>query len=172
MTIRLILATIAALSLSACAATRDLTAPVEPLGDFRLGFTVVVPSPNYTKAPVSRTAEAEEWKEPLKAAFEERFKRFEGDSFYHLGVIVEGYALAPPGIPVVLSPKSVLIFSLTVVEDATETQLNPDPHQMTVLEEFSVTSVIGSGLLMSKEAQIEGLAEAAARAAEKYLRTK
>ena len=74
---------------------------------------------NLTKGPVSRDATPEEWKEAVRAAFEPRFKRYDGGKFYHLGVIVEGYVLAQPGIPVVLAPKSALIFSVTVIEDAT-----------------------------------------------------
>ena len=169
---RYLLGLFVALSLSACGATRDLAGPVDPVGDFRLGFTVVVTSSEYTQGPASRAAEPDEWTEPLKTAFETRFKRFEGDRFYHLGVIVEGFVLAQPGIPVVLSPKSALIFRLTVIEDSTGTQLTVEPEQMTVLEEFSAASVFGSGLVYTKEKQLQLLSEAAARRAEKFLREK
>ena len=161
---------IALCAITACSATRDLDAPVDPIGDFQLGFTVVVPSPNYTQGPASRSAEPEEWQDPLKQAFETRFSRFEGDRFYHLGVIVEAYVLAPPGIPVVLSPKSALIFRLTVVEDITGNRLTNEPEQFTVLEEFGAATVIGSGIVFSKEKQIERLSEMAARRIEQYLR--
>ncbi|MEL6916081.1 MAG: hypothetical protein AAFP13_16425 [Pseudomonadota bacterium] len=161
---------LACLALAACATTGPGTAP-EPIGDFELGFLVPVASPNLTQGPLSRTATPEEWKAAVDAAFARHFSAFEGGTFYHLGVIVEGYVLAQPGIPVVLSPKSVLIFSVTVIEDATQTTLTAEPEQFTVLEDFSATSIVGSGLVLSKEEQLAALAENASARVETWLRT-
>lgn len=143
----------------------------DPIGDFRLGFLVPTASPNLTKAPVSREASAEEWNAAMEAAFQPRFAPYEGASFYHLGVITEGYLLAPPGIPVVLSPKSVLIFSVMVIDDSTQTTLTEEPEQFTVLEEASPATFVGSGLTRSKEQQMASLATNAAVRVERWMRT-
>lgn len=165
-----VLLTLGALfALSACA-TPELEEVPEPIGDFELGFLVPVASANLTKGPVSRDATPEEWKAAMDAAFRPRFERYGGGTFYHLGVIVEGYVLAQPGIPVVLAPKSALIFSLQVIEDATQTTLTVEPEQFTVLESLSATTVVGSGLVLSKEEQMENLATNAAITAERWLR--
>lgn len=166
---RLILLVAFALGLAACSET-SLDERPEPIGDFELGFLVPVASPNLTKGPVSRDATPEEWKAAMETAFRPRFARYEGGKFYHLGVIVEGYVLAQPGIPVVLSPKSALIFSVTVIEDETQATLTPEPEQFTVLEDFSAASVIGSGLVTSKEEQMANLADNAAARVERWLR--
>lgn len=157
------------LALAGCAAG-DLEETPKPMGDFQLGFVVPITSPNLTKGPVSREATPEEWKDAMKQAFDARFSRFEGDAFYHLGVIVEGYVLAQPGIPLVLSPKSALIFSITVIEDATQETLTPEPHQITVVESIGAGTLLGSGLVMSREEQLEELARNAAVATERWLR--
>ena len=58
--------------LSACAdPTRDLSQPVEPMGDFKLGFSEVV-APNLQKLLVSRDATAEELTTQLDAAMEQQ----------------------------------------------------------------------------------------------------
>ncbi|MCH2076163.1 MAG: hypothetical protein MK180_04635 [Rhodobacteraceae bacterium] len=158
-----------ALGLAACSET-SLDERPDPIGDFRLGFLVPVTSENLTKGPVSREATPEEWKAAMETAFRPRFERYEGSSFYHLGVIVEGYVLAQPGVPVVLAPKSALIFSVTVIEDATQMQLTAEPKQFTVLEDFSATSIVGSGLVLSKEQQMANLADNAAVRVENWLR--
>ncbi|MEM9438509.1 MAG: hypothetical protein AAGA15_15890 [Pseudomonadota bacterium] len=166
---RLALLLISALTLAACATTSLEEAP-EPIGDFELGFLVPVASPNLTKGPVSRDATGEEWVAAMEAAFRPRLERYDGGKFYHLGVIVEGYVLAQPGIPVVLSPKSALIFSVTVIDDATEETLTPEPEQFTVLEDIGAASIIGSGLVNSKEDQLAALSENAADRVERWLR--
>lgn len=158
-----------ALGLAACSEP-TLDERPEPIGDFRLGFLVPVASENLTKGPVSRDATPEEWKAAMETAFRPRFERYAGDNFYHLGVIVEGYVLAQPGVPVILAPKSALIFSVTVIEDSTQTQLTSEAKQFTVLEDFSATSVVGSGLVLSKEQQMANLADNAAARVEDWLR--
>lgn len=167
---RIVLMFALVLGLAACSSQPELEERPEPIGDFRLGFLVPVASENLTRGPVSREATPEEWKAAMETAFRPRFARYDGESFYHLGVIVEGYVLAQPGVPVVLSPKSALIFSVAVIEDATETTLTAEPKQFTVLEDFSATSVIGSGLVLSKEQQMANLAENAAARVEDWLR--
>ena len=111
--IRRLIAGLVLLTLAACAdGARELEKPTEPLGDFKLGHAIVV-TPNIVKGPVSREATDDEWIAALDSALETRFRRYEGDKFYHIGVSIEGYVLAQPGIPLVLSPKSVMILRAT-----------------------------------------------------------
>ncbi|MEM1236288.1 MAG: hypothetical protein AAGI10_04895 [Pseudomonadota bacterium] len=167
---RRIISLLALLSVLSACGDQSLEEKPDPIGDFRLGFLVPTTSQNITKGPASRDATPEEWKDAIRGAFEPHFRRFEGETFYHIGVIVEGYVLAQPGIPVVLAPKSALIFSVTVIEDATRMRMTPEPHQITVIESLGASTVVGSGLVMSREDQLQDLAENAADQVEKWMR--
>lgn len=154
--------------MAACTNPNDLDeAPVD-LGDFRLGHNVVVAS-KMTRGPVSREATAEEWQEALGTAISDRFGRYEGDKLYHLGVSVEGYVLAYPGIPVVGSPNSVLILLLTVWDDAAGAKMNEPPEQITIMETISGNTIFGSGLTQSKEVQMQNLSRNASKQIETFL---
>jgi hypothetical protein len=169
MTLRLALAAAGLAALAACSGTRGLDGPVEPIGDFYFGHNIVV-AENATRGPLSREATAEEWEESLRAEMERRFRRFDGDRLYHLAIGVEGYVLAMPGVPVVAAPKSALIFSVTVWDDAAGGRINERPHRITVLESFGGDSLVGSGLTRTREEQMQDLSERAANAVERWLR--
>lgn len=156
------------LALVACTNPDDLDEEPSYLGNFRLGHNVVV-APNLTKGPVSREASEEEWVEAMKTTIQDRFGRYEGDKLYHLGISIEGYVLARPGVPVVASPKSVLILQATVWDDAAGSKLNDKPEQVTVMESFSGNTIIGSGLTQSREKQMENLSRNAAKQIENWL---
>lgn len=166
--IRVVPLLLAAVSLSACAAKEDLTQPPEPMGNFLLGHTIVVDE-HAKMLPPSRRAEPEEWKTALTGAIDERLKRYDGTEYYHVAVNVEGYALAVPGVPLIVSPKSALVISVNVWDDAAQAKINEEPRQMTVLESISGKTVIGSGLTQSRKAQMEGLSRNAARKIHKWL---
>lgn len=166
---RPLLAVALAAGLAACNATADLDRETVPLGDFYLGHNIVV-ADNAQMGPLSREATPEEWKEVLTAEVERRFRRFDGDRLYHLAIAVEGYVLAVPGIPVVAAPKSALIFSVTVWDDAAGGKINDTPHRITVLENLSGETVVSSGLTQSREQQMKNLSENAARSVENWLR--
>lgn len=158
-----ILALLAALSgLMACTNSNDLDETPAYLGDFSLGHNVVV-APNLTKGPASREASKEEWIAAMTTAIDERFGRYEGERLYHLGISVEGYVLAVTGIPLVASPKSALILKVTVWDDAMQKKLNEEPHQVTVMESVSGSTILGSGLTQTKEKQLENLSRNAAK---------
>ncbi len=158
------------LGLAACAdGARNLEQAPDPLGDMKLGFAVVV-APAPVKGPVSRDATSEEWIEVMQREMDRRFKRYEGEKFYNIGVSVDGYVLAQPGIPLVLSPKSVLIIKATVWDDATGTKLNEEAEQITVLEAVSAETAIGSGLTQSKRKQMKNLSVNAAYQVELWMR--
>jgi len=158
-----------ALVLAACSPSGDdLDEPPVPLGPFKLGHNIVVAS-KAVKGPLSRNATEEELIEALSGAIANRFERYDGDKLYHFGVSVEGYVLAAPGIPIVYSPKSVMIINVTVWDDAAGGKLNEKPEQLTVFETLSGETVISSGLTQSKEQQLRNLTVNAAKQIERYL---
>ncbi|GGD98701.1 hypothetical protein SAMN05421774_1012 [Gemmobacter megaterium] len=166
---RLIALTAATLALAACETRTGLDAPPAELASFKLGHVAVV-ADKATKAPISRDAQPEQWKAALSKAVRDRFGRIDGDTFYHLGVHVDGYALAPPGVPLVISPKSVLIISVTLITDTEGGKvLNPKPEQLTVFETLSGGTVVGTGLTKTAEEQMENLSFNAALAIEDWL---
>lgn len=166
---RLPLVLSAALALAACETRSGMEAPPQALASFKLGHAVVV-AENATKAPISRDATPAQWEAAMTKAVKDRFSRIEGEDFYHLGVNVDGYALAPPGVPLVISPKSVVIISVTLMSDKDGgRKVNPKPEQLTVFESLSGDTVIGSGLTKTAEEQMENLSFNAALAIEDWL---
>jgi len=148
----------ALLMLAACAAPPTLDDPLQDLGAFRLGY-VVVYAQKMKKGPVSRDATSAEWEQVLGDALIQRFDKYQGNQLYHLGVSVEGFMLAPPGVPLIYSPKSALILNVTVWDDAANAKLNPEVHQITVFESTTGESfVVGSGHERTREEQMQGLA--------------
>jgi hypothetical protein len=148
------------LGLTACTdATKDLEGPFEPLGNFKLGHAEVV-APNLEKLLVSRDATEEEWITAVDEAVEARFRRFEGDKFYHIGISVEAYSLPPPVIP----GKSALAIRVTVWDDAAGAKLNEETKVIHVIKVFE------SRLSNTREQQIAILAADAAKEIETWLR--
>jgi hypothetical protein len=154
-----------AILLAASCARQDLDEPPVDLGPFRLGLNIVV-ADNMEKVPISRDATVEEWEDGLKKAVQDRFGRYEGDRYYNIGINVDGYALAPPGIPIVAAPKSVVVVTANIWDDGTQTRLNPEPKQFYVFENLSGESVIGTGLTSNKRQQLAALSYNTAKALE------
>lgn len=154
--------------MAACTNANDLDEAPAYLGNFHLGHNVVV-APNLTKGPASREATKEEWISAMTMAMTDRFGRYEGTELYHLGVSVEGYVLAIPGVPIVASPKSALILNVTAWDDAAGAKLNAKPHLVTVVETISGNTFLGSGLTQSKEKQMENLSRNAAKQIQNWL---
>lgn len=146
----------------------DLDEGPVPLGDFKLGHNVVV-APKVVKGPLSRNATEEDLTTALQSAIAARFDRYEGEKLYHFGVSVEGYVLAAPGVPLVISPKSIMIIRVTVWDDAAGKKLNEEPEQMTIFESLSGETAIGSGLTQSAEQQLRNLSVNAAKQIELFL---
>lgn len=153
---------------AACTNPNDLDEAPAYMGNFRLGHNVVV-APNLVKGPASREASKEEWVDAVTQAITDRFGRFEGTKLYHLGVSIEGYVLAVPGVPVVASPKSALILNVTVWDDAAGRKINEEPHMVTVVESLSTNTVLGSGLTQSREKQMLNLSRNAAKIIQNWL---
>ena len=166
--VRAVLGVLMMVILAACSASGDLDEAPVPLGDFRLVHNIVIAS-KAQKSPVSRDATEAQLRETVRTAIAERFGRYNGPSRYHFGISVEGYALAPPGVPLVLAPKSALIINVTVYDDAAGKKLNDKPEQITVLETFGTGAIVGTGYTMSAEEQLVELSQNAAKAVERYL---
>ena len=156
------------MTVAACTNPNDLDKAPVLLGDFKLGYNVVV-APNITKGPASRDASKEEWIAAMKKAVGARFRRYDGDKLYHLAISIEGYVLAIPGVPLIASPKSALILNVTVWDDAAGQKMNEKPEQVTVIESFSGETVLGSGLTQSKEKQMQNLSRNAAKLIQNWL---
>jgi len=154
--------------LGACAVANPDTEEQVPLGDFSLGHNVVV-TKNAKKIGPSRSASADEWETILEAAMEKRFGRYEGEKLYHIGINLDGYALAVPGIPVVLAPKSILALSVNVWDDSAEKKLTEEPRRLTVFEQLDGGTIVGSGFSRKREEQMENLAAQMAKAVERFL---
>jgi hypothetical protein len=159
------------LILGACAATDPLEEELPDMGDFRLAYNIVV-ADNMQQVPPSREASGEEWIEVLTAEIDRRFGGYEGDRLYHIAIHVDAYALAPPGIPVVLQPRSILVISANVWDDELQAKLHDDPEQLTIFEGAAAeTMIIGSGLARSREEQMQVLARNAARRIQLWMLT-
>ncbi len=148
--------------LGACNLPDDPSKAPSPIGNFQLGHVVIVADSAKQVGP-SRDATPQEWETALTREIRLRTGKYDGDKLYHLGIKVEGYALAYPGIPVVLSPKSALVLTVNVWDDTAQRRINAEPRQLTVFEPFSGGTVVGSGLVRSREEQIDTLSGAGAR---------
>ncbi|MCF1708015.1 hypothetical protein L0V05_04200 [Tabrizicola sp. J26] len=158
---------LAGLSVLVACGRNDLDEPPVALGDFKLGLNIVV-ADNMQKVPISRDATVDEWETGIKKAVQDRFGRYQGNRFYNIGIAVDGYALAPPGIPVVAAPKSVVVVTANIWDDSTQTRLNGEPKQFTIFENVDPNMVIGSGLTKTKRQQLDALSYNVAKALEKW----
>ncbi|QBY02319.1 hypothetical protein E2K80_17540 [Rhodophyticola sp. CCM32] len=148
--------------LAACAAPDPVEEDLPDMGDFRLEYNIVV-AENMRRVSPSRNATQQEWIDALTAEVDRRFGGYEGDRLYHIAINVDGFSLAPPGIPVVLAPKSVLVISANVWDDAAQIKLHEEPERITVFEGVSAASIFGSGLIRTREEQMDILARNAVR---------
>ena len=168
---RLAAALLCALALAACSRPdADLAGPVDPIGEFRLGYNIVV-ADGVDKVQPSRDATPEEWERAFTEAIDARFSRFEGDQLYHIAVSVNGYSLAVTGIPVLVPPKSVAIIGVSIWDDAAGAKINEEPEIFIVYERLvGEEAVIGSGATLTREEQIENIAQNGARLIERWMR--
>lgn len=156
--------------LGACGKKDDLKDPPTPLGDFALGLNIVV-ADQAQKSPVSRDASPEEWKVSLQQAIEDRFGRYDesGSKLFNLGISIDGFALAPPGLPVLLKPRSLLVITANIWDDAAQQKLNAEGKRLIIFENTTGKTFIGSGLTQSKAEQMHNLSYNAAKAVEGWL---
>ncbi len=159
---------LAALLLAGCGLPAKVDEPPVDMGNFRLGFNiVVVDGPQI--GPFSRKATDEEWQAALTRAIDRRFGSYQGDKYYHIGVKLDGYALARAGVPVVFTPKSFVVVTVNIWDDATQTRLNTEEKALSVFEGISGKSIIGTGLVMTRDQQMELLANNTAKAIQDWI---
>jgi hypothetical protein len=164
-----IFALLSVLIIVAGCADQTIKGPPAALGDFSLGHNVVV-TKNTQSSPISRNVSHEELKAAMTGAIDQRFGRYEGENLYHLGISIEGYVLAPPGVPVVFTPKSVLLITVTVWDDAGGRKLNEAPYEVLAFETTGGDSLlIGSGWGRNKDKQLAGLTFNAAKSIEAWM---
>ncbi len=160
------MALIAAVSACTPASPDD---PLQELGDFSLGHNIVV-APKIQVVPGSKEVTGEEWISVLTNEIDARFKQYNGDKLYHFGVSVEGFFVAPGGVPLVLSPKSVLAINVTVWDDAAGSKLNSEVKTFTVFETADAGSfLVGAGHTRTVDEQVRGLARNAVRKIETWM---
>ncbi|MFV1495650.1 hypothetical protein VWY34_04180 [Phaeobacter sp. JH20_02] len=158
----------AMVAVAACTAAAP-DEPLEELGNFKLGHNIVIAS-KVQMVPGSRKVSKEEWVDILTNEVNARFSQYQGDKIYHFGISVEGYFVAPGGVPLVLSPKSVLAVNVTVWDDAAGAKLNKVVKKFTVFETTTADSfLVGSGHARTREEQMRGLARNAVGQIEDWL---
>ncbi|MDQ2066396.1 hypothetical protein Q9295_08430 [Xinfangfangia sp. CPCC 101601] len=154
-------------SVAACGQS-DLAEPPMPLGEFALGLNIAV-ADNVQMVPISRPTTPDDWEAVMIKAVDNRFGRYEGSKLYNIGISIDAYALAPPGIPVVAAPKSILVVTANIWDDAAQKKLNEEGKQITVFESLSGETVIGTGITRTKKQQMEALAYNAVHKVEEWL---
>ena len=141
-----------------------------PIHDFKLGYATVA-AKNAVMAPGSRTAEAGELEAALQASLEERLGKYRGTKFYHVAVAIEAYSLGAVGVPLLVSPKSAFVLRATVWDDAAGVPLEPRSHRLTVVEPASPAMIVGSGIMHTRERQLQIVADESAKAIENWLKS-
>lgn len=143
---------------SACAPVTDLEGTPPEMGRFLLGHNVAVVADDFEVPDISRKVDNEVWVNAVRTEMNTRFSRYDGDQYYHISTAILGYILAPPGIPVVAAPKSVLMADVYLFRDSDGGKpITEEPKRFTVLEEGGDV-IVGSGLTRTAEQQVQSLA--------------
>lgn len=153
-------------ALAGCSAKDPLGARPTELGAFQLVSPIVV-TDSMKKIPPSRDATGAEWEAALTDELRRRFGRQQGGRDYYIAIAVDGYSLAPPGIPIVLAPKSILVVTANLWTAAPQEKVL-GPTQLSVFEGADGL-VLGTGLIKDAEAQRVTLARNMARRIERWM---
>ena len=142
-------------ALGGCAARDPLTQDLPDMGAFQLVQPIVV-AESMKKIPPSRDASPEAWDAVMEEELSRRFGHYSGGRSYYVALAIDGYSLAPPGVPVVLTPKSVLIVTANLwTAEPQEKVLGP--HQITAFE-GAQGLLLGTGLTKDADEQMRTLA--------------
>ena len=133
----------------------DIT-PVQQIENFKLGH-LVVKAENTQKGFFSRNASEEILESTLKKKLLNSLSKQNGSHFFHISVVVSGYVLAKPGLPIILSPKSVLILDVFIFDDESEQKVFNKPKRFSIFESLNGNTIIGSGLTLTAEEQLDNL---------------
>lgn len=158
------------LPLAACGGFGSHEAPTDlpPMGEFRLGHNIAVAG-KVERVPISREVTQAQLETAMKKAIAERFGGYEGRKLYHIGVNIDAYLLAPPGVPIIASPKSLLVVTANVWDDSKGAKLG-EPKQFTIWENLTGDTALGSGLTQSAEQQLQNLTRNAAKEIQNWMR--
>ena len=126
------------------------------IGNFKLGH-LVVKAENTQKGFFSRNVSEEILEKTLKEKLSKLLNNQNGDHFFHISAVISGYVLAKSGIPVLLSPKSVLIIDVFIFDDQTQQKVFENPRRFSIFESFSSDTIIGTGLTLTAEQQLDDL---------------
>jgi|TARA_R110002124_G_scaffold160662_1_gene327935 hypothetical protein len=140
--------------LSGCAVPDPVDEDLPDMGNFELAYSVVV-SENAKKVPPSRDATPELLKATMTSEIERRFGQYKGGKGFVVAVAIDGYALAPPGIPIVLTPKSIMVVSANLWTADPQEKI-AGPEQLTTFEGAD-TFLLGSGLQKTADEQLTTL---------------
>ena len=163
-----ILTVVTGLALMGACTQTQVYEPPESLGEFKLRVNYAF-ADKAVKGPVSRDATPDEWTAAIQNAVDIRLGRYEGAQDYDIGISLEGYMLAPPGIPVIYNPKSTAIV-LVNVYDVKKKEFLAKGKKFQVLEDTTGGSALkGSGHERTKEEQMSGLALKVADRVEEWL---
>ena len=144
------------LVLTGCAETQIDEAP-ESLGEFKLRVNYAF-ADKAVQGPVSRDATPAEWTAAIEQAVDQRLARYQGTQEYDIGISLEGFMLAPPGVPILMNPRSTAIVRVNLY-DVERKEFLAKAHQMQVFEDTSGESaLVGSGHARTREEQLAGLA--------------
>jgi hypothetical protein len=156
--------------LAACANRADLNQPGR--ADRRLP-----PRPQHRVAPrhdegtaVARAPPRRNSRRRCATEIEQRLRRYDGDGLYHIGVRIEAFVLAQPGIPIVLSPQSVLLLAVNIWDNETRERLNDEPIRSPPSRRQHRRAVHPLGPREVAREQLENLSISAAQEIEKLLR--
>jgi hypothetical protein len=152
--------------LAGCATPDPLDSDLPPMGDFALAGPVVVVD-DVKMVPPSRRAEPDRIKSVVEDELRRRFGVYDGARPYYIALAVDGYALAPPGIPVVLTPKSILVVTANLWSADPQEKLR-GPEQILTFEGAD-TLLLGSGLVKDADEQLRTLARNAAAKVQAWL---
>lgn len=142
----------------------------EPIGDFRLGHNITI-ADNIQAGPFSRELVEAEIETAMQDAIEDRLGHLDGDGLYHIGIYIGAAVLALPGVPLVYTPSSNMVFEVNVFDNNTRERVHGEAHRMLVGEGFENTvPILGSGLTRPRAQQIENIAQNAARQVEAWMR--
>ena len=152
--------------LTGCAAPDPLDRDLPDMGDFQLRLPITV-ADDALKIPPSRDADPADWKAVMNAELSRRFGAYRGGRDYYIAVNIDGYALAPPGIPIVFTPQSLLVVTANLWTAEPQRKVL-GPEQITTFEGAD-TLLIGSGLVKDSDAQMRTLARNMARKIQSWI---
>ncbi len=154
---------------TACAPVTDLEGPPQPMGRFLLGHNIVVIADDFEVPGISRELADDVWINTVRSEMNTRFSRYDGDQYFHISTAILGYVLAPPGIPIVGAPKSVLMADVYLFRDSDGGKpITEEPKRFTVLEEGGDV-IVGSGLTRTAEEQAQSLARNLAKQVHEWM---